>query len=92
MRKIFTEKVSSTVNAFRVNAPDNYKFSIAFTTKTLPHLSRLVNRNEENKTGMSNVGAIPTAQKAQVFKICPGSFYEKLTKNFQNPQRVPFVL
>ena len=42
--------------------------------------------------GTSKVGATSKAKKFKVFKICPGSFYEKLTKPFRDTQRVPFML
>ena len=46
----------------------------------------------KKKPGTSEVGAIPKAQKGNVFKICTGRFYEKLRKQFRDTQRVPFML
>ena len=45
-------------------------------------------RRKFNKTGTSLVGDI---RKAQTFEIGSGR-YEKLTKKFQNTEKVPFVL
>ena len=46
---------------------------------------------QPNKTGMSQVGAIPKAQKAQkVFEICSERY--ETHKKFQNTNKVPFLL